>query len=187
MEKKKRIYKATREDWIQMGLREIARNGRYGLKIPAVAKHLKATKGSFYWHFKSHEEYVDAILDSFQKTSTEQIITKVDEAVGSAKEQLETLFRLTFIQTNSKNDELELSIRDWARTEKKVYDRIVKIDRMRLDITEKLLKNAGYDRVPERALSIYIYLVGFSLLPTFIPENRDFLKEAKSAVMKFLS
>ena len=39
------------QDWIDAGLKALARNGHTALKADPLAKSLGVSRGSFYWHF----------------------------------------------------------------------------------------------------------------------------------------
>jgi AcrR family transcriptional regulator len=41
----------TKSDWIEHGLRTLARDGANALKVGPMATQLKVSRGSFYWHF----------------------------------------------------------------------------------------------------------------------------------------
>jgi len=44
--------KLSPNDWIAAGFHTLANDGPKALQIKILAERLKATKGSFYWHFK---------------------------------------------------------------------------------------------------------------------------------------
>lgn len=53
----------TKAAWIEGALAFIADVGVERLAVEPLAKRLATTKGSFYWHFASRDELLDAVLD----------------------------------------------------------------------------------------------------------------------------
>ena len=51
-----------REDWVQAGLAALAAGGEAAFRVEAVARDLRVTKGSFYWHFQDRAAWRDAVL-----------------------------------------------------------------------------------------------------------------------------
>lgn len=64
----------TRDDWIQGALELIAERGVPALAVEPLAKRLKATKGSFYWHFSNKAELLAAVLECWVEFGTRQPI-----------------------------------------------------------------------------------------------------------------
>ena len=53
----------SREDWIEAAWQMLGRGGLDRVNVDALAKELKVTRGSFYWHFKNRDDLIKAILD----------------------------------------------------------------------------------------------------------------------------
>src|SRR5579863_5677371 len=60
-----------REDWIAAARAELIAAGVNAVKVGRLARRLRVTRGSFYWHFKSHEDLLHELLRSWEKTNTE--------------------------------------------------------------------------------------------------------------------
>gem|GEM_PF-1027 len=52
-----------REDWIEAGLAALATGGAAAFRVEPVARGLRVTKGSFYWHFRDRADWRDAVLN----------------------------------------------------------------------------------------------------------------------------
>jgi AcrR family transcriptional regulator len=56
-----------REAWIKAALDILAEKGLDGIRVEVLAKRLRVTKGSFYWHFKDRRDLLDAVLETWKE------------------------------------------------------------------------------------------------------------------------
>ena len=61
-------------DWLDQGLRTLAKSGFTALKAEPLAKAMGVSRGSFYWHFADIGAYHAAILRHWRDVAAEQII-----------------------------------------------------------------------------------------------------------------
>jgi AcrR family transcriptional regulator len=116
--------------WIDAGLRALAAGGPDAVRIEPLAKALGVTRGGFYWHFDDRRALLDAMLDTWEQTVIDDPVQRVEAEGGDARERLWRLFRLA-----SLGDELvalELAIRDWARRDAAVAERLGRVDNRRM-------------------------------------------------------
>ena len=81
-------------DWEQAALDLIAEQGLAGLAVESLAKRLRVTKGSFYWHFASREALIQSALARWEQSDVEALMRQVDR-IADPRERLEQLFRRT--------------------------------------------------------------------------------------------
>ncbi|CAG0952441.1 partial Tetracycline repressor protein class A from transposon 1721, partial [Rhodocyclaceae bacterium] len=55
-----------RAAWTRAALDILAEKGLDGIRVEVLAKRLKVTKGSFYWHFKDRRDLLDAVLETWK-------------------------------------------------------------------------------------------------------------------------
>ncbi|HRD60317.1 MAG TPA: TetR/AcrR family transcriptional regulator [Nocardioides sp.] len=84
-----------RSDWVEAGLKALARGGVPAVAVEPLAKELGATKGSFYWHFADRNALLEAILERWEQRDTELVIAAIDET-GDATTRLRALLRVAF-------------------------------------------------------------------------------------------
>src|SRR4249919_470483 len=65
-------------DWLDQGLKTLAKDGFTALKAEPLAKAMGVSRGSFYWHFADIGAYHAAILERWREVATEQIIAAVE-------------------------------------------------------------------------------------------------------------
>ena len=67
-------------DWLDQGLKTLAKDGFTALKAEPLAKAMRVSRGSFYWHFADIAAYHAAILARWHEVAAEQIIANVEAA-----------------------------------------------------------------------------------------------------------
>jgi len=157
----------TREDWIQAAQHVLVSSGVDAVRVDTLAKELKITRGSFYYHFKSRGELLEGILGNWRARATEDVILSLRTAHASPLQQLQRLLELpSHGQTAKEAAAIELGIRAWARRDKQARQAIDEVDSHRLNYIEGLLIQAGApaDEAQDRAYLIYAYQISLSLL-----------------------
>ncbi len=128
----------TREDWLETGLQLLNDSGEQALTLEQLCKATSRTKGSFYHHFKSHDDFINALLEYWQAKYTEQIIAAVDRL----EEPIEQRKELDRLAANVDN-QLERVIRNWSGVDERVRQTIKKVDDRRLDYLTNLIGKLG--------------------------------------------
>jgi AcrR family transcriptional regulator len=127
--------------WIEAGLRALAAGGPDAVRVEVLARALGVTKGGFYRHFDGRPALLEAMLDAWERRVIDQVIERVEEDGGDARQRLRRLFALSA----SPADDLvriELAVRDWARRDRRVATRLKRIDNRRIDYLRSLF--AGF-------------------------------------------
>ena len=96
-------------DWVDQGLKALASRGFTALKAEPLAKALRVSRGSFYWHFADIAAFHAAILARWHEVAAEQIIANV-EAASKDEDPLALLLRRVFGERLT----LERAVRTWA-------------------------------------------------------------------------
>jgi AcrR family transcriptional regulator len=91
----------SRDDWIRTALVAIAEGGAAAVAVEPLAARLRATKGSFYWHFRNRGELVDAALALWEREATDEII----ERLGGVADPVERLRQVLTAAMEDDNDE----------------------------------------------------------------------------------
>lgn len=158
MAKKNEISNLTRQDWIAQGLKTLAESGVEAVRVEPLAKLMCVTKGSFYWHFKSREDWLQAILQEWIKLQTNSIIERVEDMGGDAITKLLCLFELA-VQDDG---QVENAIRAWATNDSRITTVLAQVDQRRLNYTKDLFLQVGFApfEAMVRARMAYYALVG---------------------------
>jgi AcrR family transcriptional regulator len=154
------VTRTPRSKWIEEGLRALAAGGPEAVRIEPLAQALGVTRGGFYWHFDDRRALLEEMLDTWEHTSIEEAIERVESEGGDAKTRLRRLSALA-----SSNPELlaiDLAVRDWARRDHTVAKRLRRVDNRRMDYLRSLF-GAVYpdaDDVEARSMLILSLWIG---------------------------
>jgi AcrR family transcriptional regulator len=83
----------TRDDWTRAALLALADGGTAAVAVEPLAARLGATKGSFYWHFRDRRELLEAALETWERTATDDFIAEL-AAVADPVERLHRGFAM---------------------------------------------------------------------------------------------
>ena len=157
-------------DWLDQGLKTLAKSGFTALKAEPLAKAMGVSRGSFYWHFKDIGAYHAAILKHWREVAAEQIIANL-EASSKHDNPLLLLLRRTF----SGKLALENAVRTWATLDPVARAAVQATDRRRLSYVQKLFERSGVspDVARSRAQIFYWAFLGFALADRPLPKARQ--------------
>jgi AcrR family transcriptional regulator len=158
------------KDWLDQGLKALARDGFTALKAEPLAKALGVSRGSFYWHFADVEAFHAAMLKHWREVAAERIIADVEAAAGDGS-PLQLLLRRVFGERLA----LENAVRIWATIDPAARAAVHAIDRRRLSYVEGLLQAAGLSTKAARARAQIFYwtFLGFALSDRALPPSRQ--------------
>lgn len=158
MVKKQNQIKLERQDWINASLQVLAEGGIESVKVEPLAKLLKVTKGSFYWHFKNRDDLLEALLQEWVRGKTNSLIEQIETMGGDANTKLLHLFEIA-IQIDGR---LENAVRAWAANTRMVAETMIQVDQSRLAYTKDLFLKVGFTPLEAtvRAQLAYYSLVG---------------------------
>jgi AcrR family transcriptional regulator len=157
-------------DWLDQGLKTLAKSGFTALKAEPLAKAMGVSRGSFYWHFADIGAFHAAILKHWRNVAAEQIIANV-EAASKDENPLALLLRRVF----SERLALEKAVRTWASVDPAVRAAVQAIDQRRLNYVGSLLRQSGVadDAARVRAQILYWAFLGFALSEQPLPKAKQ--------------
>jgi AcrR family transcriptional regulator len=152
--------RTPRNSWIEEGLRALARGGPEAVRIEPLARALGVSKGGFYWHFKDRQALLEETLDAWERTWVDEVIETVEATDEDARSRLGRLFALA--ADSGELLKIELAIRDWARREEAVAERLRQVDNRRMNYMRSLFGAIceDDDDVEARCLLTFSLFVG---------------------------
>lgn len=121
--------RTTRSDWIEAGLSTLAVAGPDAVRVEPLAAQLGVTKGGFYRHFSDRPAFLSALLDEWERRSTDAVIARVQAEGQDPARNIRLAGALTFGKDLLP---IDLAVRAWARTAQDVADRLRRVDNTRI-------------------------------------------------------
>jgi AcrR family transcriptional regulator len=127
-------------DWIRAGMGRLAIDGVESVRVELLARELRVSKGSFYWHFHDREELLARILNHWEGEE--------EERLNSYQNQSAAQRWAWFVEQNSAEDRarIELGIRAWARKDTAVAGVVARLDQKRQCVIAAVLGEIGFDK-----------------------------------------
>lgn len=154
-----------REIWLDTARRALIEEGTAGVEINKLAKRLGASRGGFYWFFKSREQLLDELLAYWVETST-VLFERLLQANGrNGMREYRALIDL-WIDENEYDPKWDGAVRDWARTSAAVLKAVQAVDEKRIAVLEQVFLDLGYKgkEANVRARVTYYHQVGYYAL-----------------------
>jgi AcrR family transcriptional regulator len=165
----------TRDDWIDAATQRLVNQSIDAVRVEPLAAEIGVSRGSFYWHFSSRKELLEAILGKWRENQTRRIVERIkqDRRLG-VREQLTQLRTLRGSRNADAAAALELAIRAWARRDKLARRIVAEVDRERLEFTRSLLLEGGAEPAEAEYLALlgYAFSIGESMLHDVITEDQ---------------
>ncbi|QJB57100.1 TetR/AcrR family transcriptional regulator [Pseudodesulfovibrio sp. zrk46] len=136
MAEKKPRKRRSRTDLLEAGLTILAKHGERALTIDSLSKRLKVTKGSFYHHFGSRDEFSRQLLEYWAEMHTQQFI-EVCEQADTVEDSYCTLDALA----QEMDDDIEVAVRSWALRDPLAREYQEQVDRARMEYLRKLYRD----------------------------------------------
>jgi len=151
--------RTPRGTWIDEGLRALAAGGPDAVRIEPLAQTLGVTRGGFYWHFEDRGALLEEMLDTWERASTDEVLERVERKGGDARTKLRRAGALTFSDWLLP---IDLAVRDWARRDPAVAERLRRVDNRRMEYLRLLFAAfcPDEDDVEARSMLAFSLLIG---------------------------
>ena len=145
-------------EWVNAGLKALAKSGFSALKADTLASRLGISRGSFYWHFADVSAFHAAILRRWREIALQNIIEELER---TADDRLGALAYRAFAGDTG----IERAVRAWATADARARAAVEAVDAERIRYLRKLLTDAGVPAVVvgTRARLVNWCYLGFAL------------------------
>jgi len=157
----------TPERWTAAATEVLVDHGIDSVRVDVLARTLKVTRGSFYWHFRDREDLLRAVLQAWRTHATEQLTRRLETAHDDPREQIRDLISLPFRgRAALRAARIELAIRAWARRDALARAFVDEADAARIGYIAQVFSSLGFPVVEarSRAFLLYSYELAESLL-----------------------
>jgi AcrR family transcriptional regulator len=163
---KKPRTQLDRSAWVAGATEVLAEEGIAGLRVEVLAKRLKVTKGSFYWHFTDRRDLLMAVLAQWKEGRIRDIIKQTRAQPGRELEQIYHVIDVYSASRSRRGMMIELAVRDWARRDAEAGAIVAEVDDVRLRCARDLFLACGVpmDEASSRCMLLYAYVFGVSLM-----------------------
>jgi len=158
----------SREDWIDAAYAAVVEGGFSAVRVLTLAEAIGVTRGSFYWHFGSQSELVDALIDRWCAAESVRQQSAAAIRPSDARQALRGwLQALTETAPDSNYPHLRfgLALRTFAGRNATAAQRLAEVDKARLDNLQTIFQNFIADPVRARrhAVAYYLAMGGMAL------------------------
>jgi AcrR family transcriptional regulator len=161
----------SREDWIAAARKVLVTSGVDSVKVDRLANDLRATRGSFYWHFTDRDDLLNALLHDWEVNNYIAIST-IRARWASSTPDLTELVEL-WVGEGTESPAFGMAIRTWARGDAKVEDIMHRVDNEWINLVQLLFSPDMYDESERlvRARVVYFHQVGYHALALREPQE----------------
>lgn len=180
----------SRDDWIAAAFDAIADGGLGAVAVEPLAVRLGVTKGSFYAHFASRDELIEATLDSWERSHAGPGLARFREIEDPTARLRAVLHAaVTFSQSGAPSVHMSLlgELRD-----PRVRDAVARVTAGRLELLTATYRQLGLapGRASDRARITYATYLGLLQMAREAPERllsdreiRQFMNELTAALI----
>lgn len=153
--------RSTREDWLNLALETLIKDGIDRVKIQIMAKQLNVSRSSFYWFFKSPQDLYEQMLDFWLAKNTGPIIQRALRPASTISEAILNVFEC-WVDEELFDPHLDIAVRLWARRAPTVLKVVASADQQRLDALTGMFQRHGFaeDDALVRARVLYFTQIG---------------------------
>lgn len=147
-------------DWADAALDALGEGGLNAIAVEPIAARLGATKGSFYWHYACREALVQAALERWAQSHTEDIIAQLDSERDPAV-RLRRLFDLVI--GSGQVNRAELALLSHA-DDPLVAPILARVTARRVEFIATCYREMGLSRAQSRHRAVLAYTAHIGLI-----------------------
>lgn len=151
----------SREAWIAAARKVLEKRGIAEVKIDRLAKQLKVTRGSFYFHFTSLADLRNGLLQEWRNINCAPFWAMRDMHDVDGLQFFTDIVHV-WVDEAPFSPLLDLAVRDWSRTSRKLAQEVKDMDDLRIALLVRSFRAMGYspDESLVRARITYFHQIG---------------------------
>lgn len=177
----------SRDDWLNAASAEVASGGFGQLRILTLAKKLGVSRGSFYWHFRDHDDLVVSFLERWRDRRIE-LVAHWNPEGGDVETELRGILDLLLADAsrNIRRLQVELAVRDYARRNDYAARLVHEVDdaRIRKNCTLFRRLSDNPERIRDLSMLLYVAIVGSQVVLTGKPGDEDAIKRVEDLMVR---
>jgi AcrR family transcriptional regulator len=154
----------TREDWIASARKTLVDRGIDEVKVDRLARQMRVTRGSFYWHFQHRKDLLDALLTDWEARNYFELAQIRARWARSVPDLTEVV--AIWLGEDPNFPSFDVAIRSWARRAPEVAQSVERVDKAWIGLLQELFEMSGYnpDESLIRARVTYFHQIGYYAL-----------------------
>jgi AcrR family transcriptional regulator len=159
----------SRDAWLDAAANAIEEGGFDNVRVLNLARKLGVTRGSFYWHFRDHQDLIVSFLERWRERRLSDLKAWLPSDTDVESETRRILHRLLSEGThNVRRMRIELAVRDYARKDPLAARIVAEIDQARIAQNQMILERIVEDPsgADDLSLLLYVATMGAQLVMT---------------------
>jgi AcrR family transcriptional regulator len=152
-----------RDAWLREAASAIAEDGFNGARVLPLSKRLGVTRGSFYWHFTDHADFVSALILRWRDQQLRAVSTfnpRSADPIQTYSELLEVVLKDS--PAELRRLKVEFALRGHARRDVAAAKVVAEVDRARTELLLPLVRDiaASKDQAESYSRLLLIQISG---------------------------
>jgi len=162
VEKKQTGWRGSEDFWLDGAYKLLVENGVDAVKVMPLAKALKISRTSFYWHFEDREALLDALIEKWKRQNTGNLVTQTRVYAETITEAVLNLFDC-WIDPQLFDARMDFAIRNWAHQSADLKKTLEQTDKERIEAIRAMFLRFDFDeeQADVRAHTVYYTQVGY--------------------------
>lgn len=154
--------RGSEEAWLRGACALLKEAGVEAVKVMPLAQRLGLSRTSFYWHFKDRDALLEALVRRWEERNTGQLVARCEAYAENICEAMFNLFDC-WLDDALFDAGLDLAIRNWARNDPALQERLDRADARRKAAIEAMFTRFGYARAEAevRAMTVIYTQIGY--------------------------
>jgi AcrR family transcriptional regulator len=173
----------NRDDWLRAARLALLEGGVEAVRVAKLARDLRVTKGSFYWHFKDRDELLELLLREWEGEGQE-ILAQLGGASG--RRALAALIQILIERARLSEEgkvPSDAAIFAWASVSPRVARRVNRAEEERIKLFAQVIGGRSRGRIEV----LYLAWLGFVARGQRLPALRKRFPEIARAMLDLLT
>lgn len=154
--------RGSKDLWLDAAYDMLVSDGIEAVKVMGLAKKLNLTRTGFYWFFADLKELHIAMIERWENQNTGNLVDRCNRPAPNIAAALFNLMDC-WLDPSLFDAGLDLAIRNWARVDSNLQNRLNDADRVRIDAIAALFQRHGFspDQAHVRSLTVIYTQIGY--------------------------
>lgn len=155
------VRRLTREDWVATARKTLIDRGIDEVKVDRLARQMRVTRGSFYWHFQHRRDLLDALLTDWEARNYFEI-AQVQARWARTTPDMATVIGIWLGEDPSALS-FDIAVRSWGRRSVDVANSVKRVDKAWIALLQESFERDGLsqDEALVRARVTYFHQIGY--------------------------